>query len=65
MSKHLAFDRDWTKRKKKMFRGAYIFLFQVQEVIDGFIHVFRTTYYCHKVWVCSATLWKPEVNLKT
>lgn len=43
---------------------AYIFLFQVKEVIDGFIHKLRASCDCHKVRVCSSTLGKPEINLK-
>lgn len=42
---------------------AYIFLFQVKKVVDGFIHKVRATYDCHVVWVCSSTLGKPEINL--
>lgn len=49
----------------KVQRGAYIFLFQVKEMIDGFIHVLRATNYSHLVWVSSSTLWKLEINLKT
>lgn len=47
-----------------MHRKAYIFLFQVQEVVDGFIHKLGTTCDGHQVWVCSSTLGKPEINLK-
>ena len=43
---------------------AYVFFFQVKEVVDGFIHKLRATCDCHKVRVCSSTLGKPEINLK-
>lgn len=43
---------------------AYIFLFQVKKVVDGFIHELWTTRDCHKVWVCSSALGKPEINLE-
>lgn len=45
-------------------KGAYIFLFQVKEMIDGFIHVLRATDDRHLVWVGSSALRKPEINLK-
>lgn len=47
-----------------MQRKAYIFFFQVKEVVDGFIHKLRATCDCHKVRVCSSTLGKPEINLR-
>lgn len=42
----------------------YIFFFQVKKVVDGFIHEFWASYDCHKVWVSSSALGKPEINLK-
>ncbi len=47
-----------------MHRKSYVFLFQVKEVVDGFIHKLRATCDSHKVRVCSSTLGKPEINLK-
>ena len=47
-----------------MHRKAYKFLFQVKEMVDGFIHKLRATCDCHEVRVCSSTLGKPEINLK-
>lgn len=44
---------------------SYIFLFQVEEVVDGFVHQLRATGDCHQVRVCSSTLGKPEINLGT
>lgn len=34
-------------------------------MVDGFIHKLRATGDCHEVWVCSSTLGKPEINLKS
>lgn len=45
-------------------RATHVFFFQVKEVVDGFIHKLRATCDSHKVWVCSSTLGKPEINLK-
>lgn len=42
---------------------AYVFFFQVKEMVDGFIHKLRTTCDRDKVWVCSSVLGKPEINL--
>lgn len=34
-------------------------------MVDGFIHKLRATGDCHEVRVCSSTLGKPEINLKS
>lgn len=41
----------------------YIFLFQIQEVINGFINHFWTASYSNQIGICSSTLRKPKINL--
>lgn len=45
-------------------QDTYVFLFKVQEVVDGLVHQLRTTCDRHQVGVGRPTLRKPEINLE-